>query len=272
MGKEKFQKVFGNTKPLIAMIHTAASPGAPMNALSPVEIVAHALNEAEVYASEGVDALMIENMHDVPYVKRQAAPEVVALMTRIAAEIKRRFALPLGIQILAGANREALAAALVSGADFIRAEGFVFGHLADEGYMESDAAELLRYRKYIGAEHIAVFADIKKKHASHTITADVDLAQTAHAAAFFSADGVIVTGSSTGQAARPGDVEAAGTAGLPVLVGSGITDANLPDFYPLADGFIVGSYFKQNGHWANDLDRERIRGLVTLKKTLDANA
>lgn len=48
--------------------------------------------------------------------------------------------------------------------DFIRAEGFVFSHVADEGFMNSDAGELLRYRKMIDAENVAIFTDIKKKH------------------------------------------------------------------------------------------------------------
>ena len=251
------------------MIHTGATPGTPLNVMNPGEIVAKALSEAEIYVSGGVDALMIENMHDVPYIKRNPGPEVTALMTRIATEIKKRFDLPLGMQILAGANKQALAAALISGADFIRAEGFVFGHLADEGYMDADAPELLRYRKQIGAVHIAVFTDIKKKHSSHALTADVDLEQTAHAAKFFLSDGLIITGSATGHSANPGDVKAVKKAGLPVLIGSGITADNLKDFYHLADGFIIGSYFKQNGFWSNPLDAGRIRQLVQVKNDLE---
>ena len=54
--------------------------------------------------------------------------------------------------------------AQASGADFIRAEGYVFSHVADEGWMDSCAGELLRYRKLIGAENVLVFTDIKKKH------------------------------------------------------------------------------------------------------------
>ena len=42
------------------------------------------------------------------------------------------------------------------------------------------------------------FTDIKKKHSSHAITADVSIAETGHAAEFFLSDGVIVTGVSTG--------------------------------------------------------------------------
>src|SRR6185295_17642379 len=108
--------------------------------------------------------------------------------------------LPLGVQVLAGANKEALAVAHAAGCQFIRAEGFVFAHVADEGLMpEADAGSLLRYRRAIGAEHIAVLADIKKKHSSHAITADVDLAETAKAAEFFGAEGVVVTGTATGE-------------------------------------------------------------------------
>ena len=50
------------------------------------------------------------------------------------------------------------------GFHLIRVENFVFGHVADEGWMNAGAGPLLRYRKMIGAEKIAVFADIKKKH------------------------------------------------------------------------------------------------------------
>lgn len=63
-----------------------------------------------------------------------------------------------------GANREALAVAMASGADFIRAEGFVFSHVGDEGWVDSCAGQLLRYRRAIGAEDIMVWTDIKKKH------------------------------------------------------------------------------------------------------------
>ena len=40
----------------------------------------------------------------------------------------------------------------------------MFSHIADEGTMNSDAGELLRYRKQIEADDILVFTDIKKKH------------------------------------------------------------------------------------------------------------
>ena len=53
---------------------------------------------------------------------------------------------------------------LLSGLNFIRAEGFVFSHIADKGPIHSCGAELLRYRRFLEAENILVFTDIKKKH------------------------------------------------------------------------------------------------------------
>lgn len=105
---------------------------------------------------------MIENMHDTPYLKGGVGPEITAAMTAVARSVKETARVPVGIQILAGANREALAVALAAGLDFIRAEGFAFAHVADEGLIESCAADLLRYRKEIGAEKVRVWADVKK--------------------------------------------------------------------------------------------------------------
>jgi len=109
---------------------------------------------------------------------------------------------------------------------------------------------------------VRVFADIKKKHAAHAMTADVTLAETARAAEFFLADGVVVTGGATGEAAARGDVsEAVSAIRLPVLVGSGITPANV-DHYAHAQGYIVGSALKQGGAWCNPLDRDALRAMV----------
>jgi len=147
-------------------------------------------------------------MHDVPYVKAPAGPEIISAMTRICSDVKQCLPskIPCGIQILAAANQEAVAVAQASRCDFIRCEGFVFGHVADEGYIDSCAGSLLRYRKSIAAEGIQIYCDIKKKHSAHSITADVSLAETAKAAEFFLADGLIVTGSSTGDPAKPADL------------------------------------------------------------------
>ncbi|HYV13570.1 MAG TPA: BtpA/SgcQ family protein, partial [Pyrinomonadaceae bacterium] len=147
-----------------------------------------AKEEAKVYRECGVDGVIIENMHDVPYLKGEVGPEIVAAMTAIGVEVKNECQLPVGIQILAGANIEAMAVAHAANLDFIRAEGYAYAHVADEGIIEASAAKLLRYRKMIGAERVQVWTDVKKKHSAHAITADVSLGQTAETVEFMGAD------------------------------------------------------------------------------------
>lgn len=146
------------------MIHVDALPGTPKNTEPVAKIVEKAVREARMYKHAGVNALMVENMHDIPYLKLHIGQEIVAAMTAISQRVKDEAQLPCGIQILSGANKEAIAVANAAGLDFVRVEGFVFAHIADEGLTESCAGELLRYRKMIGADNILVFTDIKKKH------------------------------------------------------------------------------------------------------------
>ena len=262
--------LFGTPRALVGAIHVGALPGSPGSRSGVEEIAEAAVAEARAYREAGFGGLIVENTHDRPYLKRGVGPEVVAAMAAVAREVRRAVPLPLGIQLLAGANREALAVAHACGARFVRAEGFVFAHVADEGLIESDAGELLRYRRAIGAVEVRVFADVKKKHSAHALTADVDLAETARAAEFFLADGVIVTGAATGRPADPAEVAAVSEAvGIPTLVGSGITAENLRQF-ACADAFIVGSSLKSDGLWSNPLEPARAEALAQAFAKLPA--
>lgn len=256
--------LFPNPKPVIGMIHVGALPGTPANTQSVAEITDLAAREAALYRDAGVDGIAIENMHDVPYLRGNVGPEIVAAMAVIGQAVKRESGLPVGVQILAGANLAAMAVAHAAKLDFIRAEAYVFAHVADEGLLQSSAAELLRYRKQIGAERVQVWTDVKKKHSSHAITADISLGAMAETVAFMRGDAVIITGSVTGDAPKLADVaEAKAHCHLPVLLGSGVDSQNLAEFFPAADGFIIGSHFKVNGHWANTVDAGRVQQFVS---------
>lgn len=256
------ESLFGVRRALIGVVHLQALPGTPANRLDVAQIKSMAAGEARMYKDAGFHGILIENTHDRPYLKAGVGPEIVAAMSVVGAEVRNAVALPLGVQVLAGANTSALAVALACGASFVRVEGFVFAHVADEGLIESSAGLLLRYRRAIGADHIRVFADVKKKHSAHAITADVDIVETAKAAEFFSVDSVIVSGLATGEPANPAEVAAvAGAVSVPTLVGSGITAENISKFAE-SDGFIVGSSIKKDGLWFNRMDPELTRALV----------
>ena len=263
------KSLFGVKRALIGVIHLQALPGTPANKLAIADIISIAVDEARVYKDAGLHGIVIENTHDRPYLKVSVGPEIVASMSVVGAQVRAAVDLPLGVQVLAGANSSALAVALACGAGFVRVEGFVFAHIADEGLIESSAGALLRYRRAIGADHIRVFADVKKKHSAHAITADVDIVETAKAAEFFSVDGVIVSGIATGEPAQPEEVAAvAGAVSVPTLVGSGISAENI-NAYSAADAFIVGSSIKEGGLWSNPIDCERTTALVQAFRSHD---
>lgn len=250
-------------KAVIGMVHVAALPGTPRASLGIDDLIRSAVQEVWTLAEGGCDAILVENMHDVPYLRGSVGPEIVASMTAVCRAVNDATDLPCGVQVLAGANEAALAVALAAGFQFIRAEGFVFGHVADEGWMDACAGPLLRYRRQIGAQHIAVWADVKKKHSAHAVTADVSLAETVKAAAFCGADAVIVTGSATGCEASVSEIaEARAATALPVLVGSGVTAGNVRAMLESADAVIVGSSLKTGGTWDGPVELDRVKELV----------
>ncbi|XP_067944109.1 uncharacterized protein F13E9.13, mitochondrial-like [Watersipora subatra] len=258
-------------RPLIlGMVHVQALPGSPLHLLKMEDIVSRARAEAEIYKGHKLDGLIIENMHDVPYIcSNSCGPEITSCMTAVCREVRQSCShMPLGVQVLAGCNKEALAVALAADCDFIRAEAFIYSHVADEGLMNGCAGELLRYRSAIGANHISVLCDIKKKHSSHAITSDISIEQMARDAEFFLSDGVIVTGVSTADSADVAQLKAVKESlDIPVLIGSGVTAANLHE-YSSADALIIGSYFKKDGKWTNQLDDERIEAVVNARNAL----
>ncbi len=252
------------------MVHVRALPGTPFAELGIPLIVEAAVREAQALKDAGFEGIILENMHDRPYCRGRVGPEITAAMAVVSAAVRETVGgvFPLGIQILAGANLEALAVAQAAELDFIRVEGFVFGHVADEGWIQASAAELLRERKRLGADRIGIWADIQKKHSSHAVTADLGIDEWAHAADFFGADALIVTGTSTGKAASPADLANAKKAvEIPVAIGSGITPANASAFAS-ADAWIVGSSLKIGGNWAAELDLAAVREMVAAHRTV----
>lgn len=264
MAAEHTAALFGRDRAVIGMVHIGALPGTPGSIQSVAALASSACAEAQALVDAGVDAIMLENMHDVPYLMRNVGPEIVAAMTHIASAVRAVVPVPLGLQILAGANHAAIAVAHAAGLTFVRAEGFVFASVADEGLLEqADAGPLLRYRRSIGATSIRILADIKKKHSSHAITADLTITENASAAEFFGADGIIMTGPATGQPTALGDIDAARRGcRLPILVGSGATAATVGSLLSKANAVVVGSDLKSKGDWRNPVDRDRARAFV----------
>jgi membrane complex biogenesis BtpA family protein len=242
-----------------AMIALAPLPGSPRYRGSDDAILKSALSDLQHYMDAGADVIVLENSHDLPYIKPPLPAAAVELVKRIARAARQKFSGPIGIQLLEAANEAALEVAAETDLDFLRAEGYVFAHVGGAGIIEGCAGRLLRKRQELGCGHIRVLADVKKKHCSHALTGDLDITDEVKQAEFFLVDGIVVTGART---TEPPDLDALRrvkeAAHVPVIIGSGMTPENIEIFYPVADGFIVGSAFRRDGDFLGELDPERL--------------
>lgn len=265
-------------KSIIGMIHVPALPGSiyfkgnlEYNRQKTIkELIKRPLAECAIYQAAGADAIILENMHDLPYTKPPLSRNTVEAMTIIAKAVRKQTQLPIGIQMLEAANCEAMEIACSASLDFIRAEGFVYAHIGGAGLIEGSARKILEVRKQKSCPKIKIFADVKKKHCAHALTSDLSVSDIVRQSEFFCTDGIIITGHFTAEPASCHDLKEAKQASphLPLLIGSGITAENLSDYYDYADGFIVGSYFKYKGNWKNDLDPERVKKLIKVRNHL----
>jgi membrane complex biogenesis BtpA family protein len=243
-----------------AMIALAPLPGSPRYCGDDDQIVKSALADLQHYINAGIDVIALENSHDLPYIKPPLPAAAVDLVKRIARETRQTFSGPIGIQLLEAANETALEVAAEADLDFLRVEGYVFAHVGGAGIIEGCAGRLLRKRKDLGCDHIRVFADVKKKHCSHALTGDLAITDEVKQAEFFLVDGIVVTGARTSEPPDLSELRRVKEAAhVPVIIGSGMTPENIEDFYPVADGFIVGSTLRGNGDFLGELDPERLK-------------
>lgn len=263
--------LFGRRKAVIGVIHALPLPGSSRYDGAPIEtIYDHAVAEARRYRENGVDGLIVENHGDIPFAKPdEIGPETAAAMAVMTDRVRAAVGGPVGVNVLANAPITALACAKAAGADFIRVNQWANAYVANEGFMEGRAGAATRYRSWIGARDVRVFADVHVKHGAHAIVADRPLEEMARDAEFFDADAIIVTGQRTGHGADLDELALfRGASPLPVLVGSGVTRDNVAGIFAHADAVIVASALKIDGNWWNEVDPGRVRDLMEVVEAI----
>jgi len=257
--------LFGRTKVVIGVVHLAPLPGAPRYEGGGVEaIYQRGLEDARAYLDGGCDSVIIENHGDVPFAKPDdIGPETASHMAVVSDRICRELGRPIGINVLANAAIPALAIASAAGAGFIRVNQWANAYVANEGFIEGEAARAMRYRARLRANGIRIFADAHVKHGAHAIVADRPVEEQVKDLVFFDADAVIATGQRTGHAADLGYIRMIKEAsGLPTLVGSGVTPDNARDILDIVDGVIVASSLKYDGVWWNQVELARVKAFI----------
>jgi membrane complex biogenesis BtpA family protein len=253
--------LFGRTQVVIGVIHLPALPGSPAYDGQDIEdIIAIAVGEARQYRAGGLDGLIVENHGDIPFAKPdRLGPETAAAMAVITRAVRLEASCAVGVNVLANGAIQALAIAKASGAAFVRVNQWANAYVANEGFIEGPAGAATRYRSWLHARGVKIFADVHVKHGAHAIVADREIGEMARDAEFFDADVAIATGQRTGDAASLDELRVIGAGtSLPVLVGSGTNPDNVGDILANGAGVIVASYLKRDGVWWNPVDDERV--------------
>jgi len=267
---ESLEDLFGVKKPIIGMVHLLPLPGAPGYTGYGMDlIIERALHDAEALVEGGVDALMVENMWDLPYyVGADVPPEEMTAQAVAARAVVEAVEVPVGINVIHNGGVVTLSIAVAAGADFIRVCLLTGVRVWDTGEFDHGcAADLIRKRKELHAEHIKLLADVDKKHSVGF--PGLDLATHIEWTEFYLADALIVSGRMTGDAPELEKVrQARELTTRPILMGSGTTADNIADFLRYADGAIVGSSLKVDGVAENPVDVERVKRYMEAVRTV----
>ncbi|MER8703190.1 BtpA/SgcQ family protein [Mesorhizobium sp. M1273] len=264
-GGDALVDLFGRTKVVIGVVHLAPLPGAPRYDGEAIEaIYQRGLDDAKAYLDGGCDGVIVENHGDIPFAKPDdIGPETAAYMAVVSDRIRRELGRPIGINVLANAAIPALAIASAAGAGFVRVNQWANAYVANEGFVEGESGRAARYRARLRANGIRIFADAHVKHGAHAIVADRPVEELVKDLVFFDADAIIATGQRTGHAADLGYISMIKqAAGLPTLVGSGVTPDNAKDILAIVDGVIIASALKHDGVWWNQVDSARVKAFM----------
>ncbi|MGQ4647174.1 photosystem I biogenesis protein BtpA [Lyngbya aestuarii] len=258
----KLEQIFKTPNPIIGVVHLLPLPTSPRWGGSLKAVIDRAEQEVTALASGGVDGVIVENFFDAPFTKNQVDPAIVSAMTLIVQRLMNLVTLPVGINVLRNDAQSALAIASCVNAQFIRVNVLTGVMATDQGLIEGQAHQLLRYRRELGSD-VKILADVLVKHArplgSPNLTTAVQ--ETIERGL---ADGVILSGWATGSPPTLEDLELASAAarGTPVFIGSGANWENISHLMQAADGVIVSSSLKRRGRIEQPIDPVRVSQFV----------
>ena len=261
------KQTFKTNNPVIGVVHLLPLPSSPRWGGNLKTVISRAEQEATALAAGGVDGIIVENFFDAPFAKNQVDPAVVSAMTLIVDRLKGMVTIPIGINVLRNDAHSAIAIATCVQTEFIRVNVFTGAMATDQGLIEGEAHQLLRYRRELGSD-VGILADVLVKHARPLGAPNLTTAvqDTIYRGL---ADGVILSGWATGSPPNKEDLELATAAAgdTPVFIGSGANWENIGELMQAADGVIVASSLKRKGQITETIDPIRVSQFVEAAQT-----
>jgi membrane complex biogenesis BtpA family protein len=259
-------EVFGIAKPVIGMIHLPPLPGTALydDAAGVAGIIESAKRDAEALQQGGIHAVMFGNEGDRPY-RTHVGPETVATVAAAVQAVAPTLSVPFGVDVLWD-PMATLAVAKATGARFAR-EVFTGLFGGDLGLWNSAAGDLFQYRRAIDAAGVRLLFTINAEFAAPI--APREIAAVARSVAFSSLpDALCVSGPITGSPAPLAELRAAKEAAgaVPVFANTGVRAETVRDVLAIADGCIVGTALKVDGHTWNPVDPARVRAFMATAR------
>lgn len=259
--------LFGVDRPVLGGMLLPPLLGAPRAAMSVFEVADRAVEEARAFQAAGVNGLTLENVGDNPFPRDVAADETVAAFSIVAAAVKRAVDLPIGINVMRNSWSAAMAIAAAVEAQYVRINVLGDALVADQGIIQGCASELLRYRKYLGAEGVRIFADVDCKHGGPLTSRPLEVIarDTAYRQM---ADVLLVTGPDSDTPPELADIETVKSAvpDVPVVIASGMSDHSL-DLVKACDGTTIGT-FARGWDINGPIDHEVVSNFVNRVRAL----
>ncbi len=252
---------FDKPFPVIGMVHLAPLPGAPgYRGLG--EVIERAVADAEALVEGGVDGVMVENFGDAPFPVEDIGAEALAAFSRVLDEIRGVVGgRPLGVNVLRNSGAEAVALACSHGASFIRVNALAEPVWAPEGLLLPVARRVAAAMARAGCRPV-IYGDVWVKHGVHVFPLRMAVEEAVSRGL---ADVLVVSGARTGAEAEAAHIAyARRVSGRPVVIGSGVGLRNIRRYLVVADGAIIGTFFKKDGRVENPVDPRRVEALMDV--------
>ncbi|MGH2382105.1 MAG: BtpA/SgcQ family protein [Candidatus Limnocylindria bacterium] len=249
----------GHEKPIIGMVHLKPLPGTPDYGGDLQAVISRAVEDARALEAGGANAVLIQNRWDRAIPKQRAPVETVVAATRIAHAVRDAVDVELGVHLLRNDVVASLAVAALCGGSFIRAAALTGASWSSQGIIEPDTMHILHERARIGADGVAILADVWSMHYRPAVPMrPAQLAADAQAAG---AAAVLVAAAETDEALGLIAEIRASVGPFPILLGGYSTEENIGRLLEAADGAVVGAAFEDPERDRRVVE-ERVRSFV----------
>lgn len=262
------EKMFSVKKPIIAMLHLSPLPGDPLFKYgdSMKEVVRKARKDLHALLEGGVDGILISNEFSLPY-QRNMQFITPAAMARVIGELKSEMTIPFGVDCISDGLATIELAAAVD-ADFVRGT-FSGVYVGDGGLYNNDFSMLLRRKAELHLDNLKMLYFINPESDRNLDLRP--LSDIAKSVIFKSdADGLCISASAAGQDVDNQlmiDVKKANP-DVVVVCNTGVRLDTVQEKLRYADAAIVGTTFKIDGIFKENIDLNRVKSFMEVVREL----